>query len=41
VVTAGGVALACRFFLHSNDSPSVLFFHGNGEVVSDYNNIYP
>ena len=41
VVDASGVALACRLFFHGDNSPSILFFHGNGEVVSDYNNIYP
>ena len=41
LVTGAGITLACRFFLHSKKSPSILFFHGNGEVASDYNNIYP
>ena len=40
VVTIAGVSLACRLFLHNKNSPSVLFFHGNGEVVSDYNHLY-
>lgn len=41
VVNAAGVALACRLFPSKESSSSILFFHGNGEVVSDYNNIYP
>jgi alpha-beta hydrolase superfamily lysophospholipase len=31
------VSISCRFFVCSKDSPSILYFHGNGEVVSDYN----
>ena len=31
------VSISCRFFICSKDSPSILYFHGNGEVVSDYN----
>lgn len=31
------VTISCRFFVCSKDSPSILYFHGNGEVVSDYN----
>ena len=31
--------LGCRLFLNSNDSPTLLYFHGNGETVSDYSNI--
>lgn len=36
-----GVSIVCRFYVHSRDAPSVLFFHGNGEVVSDYDSIAP
>jgi len=35
------VAISCRFHVHSQGSPSILFFHGNGEVVSDYDYIAP
>ena len=31
------VSISCRFFVCSKDSSSILYFHGNGEVVSDYN----
>lgn len=34
-----GVSIACRFYPSSKDSPSVLYFHGNGEVVYDYDDI--
>lgn len=30
------ISISCRFHVHSQSSPSILFFHGNGEVVSDY-----
>jgi len=36
-----GVSISCRFYVHHRDSPSTLFFHGNGEVVSDYDYIAP
>jgi len=35
------VSIGCRFYVHSNSSPSILFFHGNGEVVCDYDGIAP
>jgi len=31
-----GVSISCRFYVHGYKSPSILYFHGNGEVVSDY-----
>ena len=36
VEVAPGVALACRFYRHSKDAPTLLYFHGNGEVASEY-----
>ena len=30
------VVLGYRFYIHKKDSPVILFFHGNGEIVSDY-----
>jgi len=30
------VAVGARFYLASKRSPNVLFFHGNGEIVADY-----
>lgn len=35
------VSICCRFYVHSHSSPSILFFHGNGEVASDYDDIAP
>ena len=36
-----GTSIGCRFYVHSHESPSILLFHGNGEVVSDYDGIAP
>ena len=35
------VSIACRLYTHNPNSPSILYFHGNGEVVSDYDYIAP
>jgi pimeloyl-ACP methyl ester carboxylesterase len=35
------VSVTCRFYLGGRDFPWVLYFHGNGEVVSDYDDIAP
>lgn len=35
------VSISCRFYVHSRSSPSILCFHGNGEVVSDHDYIAP
>ncbi len=34
-------SISCRFYMGHQDWPWVLFFHGNGEVVSDYDEISP
>jgi pimeloyl-ACP methyl ester carboxylesterase len=34
-----GVYISCRFYMGHHDWPWILFFHGNGEVVSDYDDI--
>lgn len=36
-----GISIGCRFYIDNRSSPSILFFHGNGEVVSDYDGIAP
>ena len=36
-----GVQVTCRFYPLDRSSPAVLFFHGNGEVASDYDEIAP
>ena len=33
------VTLGCRFYGSALDAPTILFFHGNGETVSDYDEI--
>lgn len=35
------VSISCRFYMGHHEWPWILFFHGNGEVVSDYNEISP
>jgi uncharacterized protein len=35
------VIIGCRFFIHDKSSPTILFFHGNGEKVCDYDEIGP
>ncbi|MFA5317337.1 MAG: alpha/beta hydrolase [Dehalococcoidales bacterium] len=39
--TGDGITLGSRFYRHHQDSPSILYFHGNGEVASDYDEIAP
>lgn len=34
-------SISCRFYIHGFRSPSLLLFHGNGEVVSDYDCMAP
>lgn len=34
-----GVLVACRFYVEDRTYPWILHFHGNGEVVSDYDDI--
>ncbi len=35
------VALGARFHMDSKDGANILFFHGNGEIVSDYDDLGP
>jgi len=35
------VILGCRLFTADKEAPLILFFHGNGEIVSDYDDIGP
>ncbi len=41
VGVAEGVSISCRFYRGGKEWPWILFFHGNGEVVSDYDEISP
>jgi alpha-beta hydrolase superfamily lysophospholipase len=36
-----GISIFCRFYMGPSKGPWILFFHGNGEVVSDYDEISP
>lgn len=42
IMVQEGVSISCRYF-HCDDLklPWIIYFHGNGEVVSDYNEIAP
>ena len=39
VVVAEGVALHVRFYEHASSRVRVGFFHGNGEVIADYDDV--
>ena len=41
VPVAPDVTVHCRWHPAGPDAPAVLFFHGNGEVVADYDDIAP
>lgn len=36
-----GIQIGCRIFTVSKDAPIIIFFHGNGETVPDYDDIGP
>jgi alpha-beta hydrolase superfamily lysophospholipase len=36
-----GISVSCRLYLVDADSPNILYFHGNGEIASDYDGIAP
>ncbi len=36
-----GVKIGCRLFTAGKEKPTILFFHGNGEIISDYDLIGP
>ena len=36
-----GIKIGCRFYTKGLDCPSLLYFHGNGEIVDDYDLIAP
>ena len=35
------ISVSCRFYIGDKNWPLILYFHGNGEVVSDYDHIAP
>lgn len=36
-----GIRIGCRFYSSARTSPTILFFHGNGEIAHDYDEIAP
>lgn len=36
-----GISIGCRFYPARKEAPSVLYFHGNGEIASDYDYVAP
>ena len=36
-----GIRVGARFHIRDNTCPNILFFHGNGEIVSDYDDLGP
>ena len=41
ISVAEGISISCRFYLDNEKAPNILFFHGNGEIASDYDDIAP
>ncbi len=41
VAVGNNTSISCRFYSGRREWPWILFFHGNGEVVSDYDEISP
>jgi hypothetical protein len=37
----GGVQIGAKLFIADKSAPTLLFFHGNGEIVSDYDDLAP
>jgi uncharacterized protein len=37
----GGITIGCRLFTHSTTAPTLIFFHGNGEIIPDYDEVGP
>jgi len=41
IIVEEGVRVGARFHIGGMEDPNILFFHGNGEIVSDYDSIGP
>ena len=41
VEVAEGISIGCRFYPAAKDAPTILYFHGNGEIASDYEYVAP
>lgn len=36
-----GISIGCRFYPAGMEAPNILYFHGNGEIASDYDYVAP
>lgn len=36
-----GVVIGCRFYVHDLQAPVLVYFHGNGEIAADYDDLAP
>ncbi|MBU0945897.1 MAG: lysophospholipase [Proteobacteria bacterium] len=41
IETEPGISIGCRFYISEPAAPNILFFHGNGEIAADYDEIGP
>ncbi len=41
IAVSSEVTIGCRFYLHNRSSPSILYFHGNGETPAEHDMIAP
>lgn len=41
ITVTGDISVGCRFYPAAKTGPSLLFFHGNGEIASDYDYVAP
>ncbi len=41
IETEPGITIGCRFYIRDPKAPNILFFHGNGEIATDYDEIGP
>ena len=41
IEVAENITISCRFYRAADDAPSILYFHGNGEIAVDYDYVAP
>ncbi len=41
IETESGIIIGCRFYIKDRNAPNLIFFHGNGEIAADYDEIGP
>lgn len=41
IETEPGVIIGCRFYISDPTAPNIIYFHGNGEIAADYDEIGP